>query len=200
MRRFDMALKKPSCTVGEAGEPEAVPVVPFLALTVLAGDGFAIDGFVEEEGVEVVLELWVWEVKFETDSTLEDETEEGLVGEMAGVALGEAVLENAEDKGLDVARVSCLEQSDLFPLVHLDWVPVTNADSKVAEHAGEEFEVCEDNSVDEDIIAQFDDDELALGRALEKHVRVLVLNENGLGVLCARTCLENGGTRIKRRI
>lgn len=108
MRRFDMALKKPSCTVGEAGEPEAVPVVPFLALTVLAGDGFAIDGFVEEEGVEVVLELWVWEVKFETDSTLEDETEEGLVGEMAGVALGEAVLENAEDVGSSLAGRSAL--------------------------------------------------------------------------------------------
>jgi hypothetical protein len=59
MRRFDMALKKPSCTVGDAGEPEAVPVVPFLALTVLAGEGFALDGAVEGEGVEVVLELGV---------------------------------------------------------------------------------------------------------------------------------------------
>jgi hypothetical protein len=38
--RLDMDLKNPSCTVGEADEPEAVPVEPFLALTVLAGEGF----------------------------------------------------------------------------------------------------------------------------------------------------------------
>jgi hypothetical protein len=39
---------------------------------------------------------------------LEDDTEEGLVGEMAGVALGEAVLENAEDVGSSLARRSAL--------------------------------------------------------------------------------------------
>ena len=57
MRRFDMALKKPSCTVGEAGAPETVPVVPFLALTVLAGEGFMLGGVVEDEGVGIALEL-----------------------------------------------------------------------------------------------------------------------------------------------
>ncbi len=45
-------------------------------------------------------------VEFEEDSTLEDEMEDGLVGDTAGVALGDAVVEDDEAVGSSLAGCS----------------------------------------------------------------------------------------------
>jgi hypothetical protein len=95
-------------------------VLPFLVLAVLAGEGFelagkdfAADTAVEEDGVVVVLELGTWDVGFEVGSVFEDDTVEGLVGDMAGFALGETVVEDNEDVGSSLAGCSNLVICDV---------------------------------------------------------------------------------------
>lgn len=98
-------------------------MLPFLALAVLAGEGFelagegfglagedfAVDAAVEEDGVAVVLELGTWDAGFEVGSVFEDDTVDGLVGDMAGFALGETVVEDNEDVSSSLAECSNLE-------------------------------------------------------------------------------------------
>lgn len=122
-----MALKKPSWTVGDAGEFDVVAVVRFLGLAVFAGEGFAMDVDAELEvelgEVEAVLALVAGAVEFEPVLALDEEMEEGLVGEMAGVALGEAVDEDDEDVASSVAGYSALRTRGVeAPLLSLSSV------------------------------------------------------------------------------
>lgn len=79
-------------------------------------------------------------------------------------------------EGLEISRIPCLKSANFFPFVDLNWIMVTNTDSKATDHAGEELEVGKDDSIDEDVVTQFDDEELAFGAAFEEHVRVFVLD------------------------
>jgi hypothetical protein len=52
-----------------------------------------------------------------------------------------------DEESLNLSRVSRLICSNVFPLLHLDWVSITDTDTESANHAGEEFVVGKDEGV-----------------------------------------------------
>jgi hypothetical protein len=52
---------------------------------------------------------------------------------------------------LYLSRVSSLVCSQIFPLLHLHWVFITDTNPERSNHAGEEFVVGKDESIDPDI-------------------------------------------------
>lgn len=103
-------------------------------------------------------------------------------------------------ESLDISRVASLERAQNRPLVQLDRVPVAHADAELAYHAREELIVREDDSVDEDHVAQLDNEELVPRGAFHQHVRVLALAQDGRGVLGPRAGLQGGGPGVERRV
>jgi hypothetical protein len=71
------------------------------------------------------------------------------------------------EKRLDVPGISGLERAQVDPLVRLDRVPVAHTDPEFPDHAGEELEIGQHDCVDEDVVAQLDNDELVLLVTLE---------------------------------
>lgn len=56
-----------------------------------------------------------------------------------------------DKEGLDFSRVSCFINTEIFPLLHLNGITVTDTNTEGSYHAGKEFVIREDYGVDPDI-------------------------------------------------
>lgn len=101
---------------------------------------------------------------------------------------------------LYLSRVSSLVCSQIFPLLHLHWVSITDTNPERSNHAGEEFVVGKDESIDPDIFRKLNNDELILRRAFGKHIGILILNQHTLRILRPGMCFQNRSPSIKRSI
>ena len=68
----------------------------------------------------------------------------------------------------------------------------------MAKHGGEELVICEDNGVDEDIVAEFYNKKLVVCRTYIQHVAVLVLHEDRRGALGLLVRLQHRRCAVKR--
>lgn len=105
-----------------------------------------------------------------------------------------------DQESLDFTGVAGLESSNGLPLVGLDGIFVRDGDSEGAEDGAEEFKVCDNDGVDGDVVAKFENDMFVLCRALVQHVGILVLAQDGQDTLCLGVVLDDIGTAIEGSI
>lgn len=92
-------------------------------------------------------------------------------------------------ESLYIPTVPRLECAQLLPFLRLDRIPIRHRDLEGPEHGAEELEVGEDDGVNEDVVAELDDEELVVDGALIEHVAVFVLDEYRVDGLASRVRL-----------
>ena len=103
-------------------------------------------------------------------------------------------------KGLDLPTVAGFIRSNIPPFLELDWVLVGDADSEGSEHGAEELKIGQHNGIDEDIIAQLDDEKFVLRGTGVEHIAILVLHQHRRRALTLGVCLEGRRSAIIRGI
>lgn len=64
-----------------------------------------------------------------------------------------------DEEGLHLAGVSGFESAEILPLFRFHWVAIRHGDAEVPEDGAEELVVCQDDGVDQDVVAELNNEE-----------------------------------------
>ena len=64
-----------------------------------------------------------------------------------------------DEEGLHLTSVSGFERAEVLPLFRFHWVAIGHGNAEVPEDGAEELVVRQDDGVDQDVVAEFDDKE-----------------------------------------
>ena len=64
-----------------------------------------------------------------------------------------------DEEGLHLTSVSGFERAEILPFFRFHWIAIRHGDAEVSEDGAEELVVRQDDGVDQDVVAEFDDEE-----------------------------------------
>ena len=83
-----------------------------------------------------------------------------------------------DKEGLHLTSVSGFERAEILPLFRFHRVAIRHGDAEVPEDRAEELVVRQHDGIDQDVVAELDDEEFVGRGTLVEHIAVFVLHKH----------------------